>query len=101
MIAALNGLLAYFGGVGPFHTPLFFGAIQILLPAVAVSNTPRRAPFDNAFKFVLGNFDEPLAADAGRDPLEKPVNQFGHMGPNLIVGKIGCNEAHAAVDVKA
>ncbi len=98
--STLDGLLADLGSVGSPDASSLFRAIQVLLPSVAIFDTPVRSLFDDATKFILRDIDEAAASHSRGNAGKKPVHQLPQLRFDFLVSEVRKDEAHAAVDVK-
>jgi hypothetical protein len=87
--------------IGARKAPAALGEGEILGPAVAALDAPP-GPLEHHVAKRLGRqVDEPTGPDARRHGGEEGVDQLAEARPDLGLGEIGAQHAHAAVDVEA
>ena len=71
LVPALHRLLADLGSIGAGNATVFFRALQVLFPSIAILDAPPRSLLDGTPEFILGDLDKPRPADSGRDRSRK------------------------------
>ena len=97
---AVDGFFADLPGIRPLDAAGLLGALQVLLPPVAVPHAPPGAFLHHPAELAPGDLEKPGAPHPGRHPLIEPVDQLLEVRFDLVIGEVGGDQAHAAVDVE-